>query len=84
MGLVGHPQLSEVVRKQQTANAWRNEMNQYAWVIFTSTIGSIVVEGSFAKVRSHAMECLCSNGKRRRDVYGRYVDLLVKRVSVVE
>ncbi|MDB5669058.1 MAG: hypothetical protein JWO25_17 [Alphaproteobacteria bacterium] len=75
--IAGHPSLSEVRGKLDIVDAWWARMQQIAWIRFESSVGSIVIQGEFATVRSYASEAFGIGGETRR-AFGRYDDELVR------
>lgn len=76
--LTGHPELAEVRGKSEIIDAWKSRMARHVWVSFIASPGGIAVNGDVAEVRSYTTEAY-SSGEVRRDVLGRYDDVIVRK-----
>jgi ketosteroid isomerase-like protein len=75
--IIGHPSLSKVEGKSAIIDAWTARMQQLTWIMFSSSVGLISVNGNRATARSYTTESYGFDGRIHR-AFGRYDDELVR------
>lgn len=73
-----YPQFPTTRGREAIVTLWNGAMAHYPGIIFAATVGSIVIDGDRAAVRSYTSEVYDQDGLTKRD-RGAYEDVCVKR-----